>query len=121
MRYFLQNHKNPETEIFVFCVITFEPIKIQTRSAPQNDRQNLNFVKDIYVEGRKLARNGRKTATCQSQILVISLQIITNFGFRIKFMPRLKILNLYNGKEDAKEIQNLREHLPHLKINGYLN
>ena len=28
MRYFLQNHKNPEMEIFVFCVITFKPIKI---------------------------------------------------------------------------------------------
>ena len=25
---FLQNHKNSETEIFAFCVITFEPIKI---------------------------------------------------------------------------------------------
>ena len=28
MRYFLQNHKNPEMEIFVFCVITFESIRI---------------------------------------------------------------------------------------------
>ena len=25
---FLENHKNPETEIFVFCVITFDPITI---------------------------------------------------------------------------------------------
>ena len=25
---FLQNHKNPETEIFAFCVIYFEPIEI---------------------------------------------------------------------------------------------
>ena len=24
----LQNRKNPETEIFVFCVITFDPITI---------------------------------------------------------------------------------------------
>ena len=28
MSAFLQNCKNPETEIFVFCVITFEPIMI---------------------------------------------------------------------------------------------
>ena len=28
MSAFLQNHKNPETEIFVFCVITFDPITI---------------------------------------------------------------------------------------------
>jgi hypothetical protein len=44
-----------------------------------------------------------------------------NSFLELKFMPRLKILNLYNGKENAKEIQNLREHLPHLKINGFLN
>ena len=35
-----------------FSVITFEPIKIQTRSAPQND-QNFSFVKDIHVVGKK--------------------------------------------------------------------
>ena len=29
-----------------FCVITFEQIKIQTYSAPQNDRLNFSFVKD---------------------------------------------------------------------------
>ena len=26
--FFLQNHKKQDTEIFVFCVITFEPIPI---------------------------------------------------------------------------------------------
>ena len=31
--------------------ITFEPIKIQTHSAPQNDRVNLSFVKGINVDG----------------------------------------------------------------------
>ena len=45
-----------------FFVITFEPIKIQTLSAPQNDRLNFSFVKDIHVVGEKRARNGRKTA-----------------------------------------------------------
>ena len=70
---FLQNHKNPETKIFVSCVITFEPMKIETRSAPQNNSLNLSFVKDIYTDGRKLARDVRKTAICQSQILVYSL------------------------------------------------
>jgi phosphoribosylaminoimidazole carboxylase (NCAIR synthetase) len=47
-------------KMFVFCVISFEPIKIQTCSAPQNDRLNLSFVKDIHVVGKKMARNGRK-------------------------------------------------------------
>ena len=34
-------------------VIAFDPIKIQTCLAPQNDHQYLNFVKDIYVVGKK--------------------------------------------------------------------
>ena len=45
-------------EIFAFCVIIHEPIKIQTCSAPQNDRLNFVFMKD----GKKVARNSSKTA-----------------------------------------------------------
>ena len=38
-------------------------------------------------------------------------------GFlELKSMPRLKLLNLYHKKDE--EIQNLRQHLPHLKILG---
>ena len=33
-------------EKIAFCVITFDQIKIQTHSAPQNDRLNFSFVKD---------------------------------------------------------------------------
>jgi hypothetical protein len=51
-----------QKNMFAFCVITFEPIELQTRSAPQNDRLNLSFVKDTYVDGKKVARNGRKMA-----------------------------------------------------------
>ena len=51
-----------ERETFVFCVITFESIEFQTRSAPQNDCLNLSFVKDMNVDGEKLARHGTKTA-----------------------------------------------------------
>ena len=50
-------------EIFAFYAIAIEPIKLQTHSASQNDRLNLSFVKDIYVDGGKVAINGRKTAT----------------------------------------------------------
>jgi hypothetical protein len=56
-----------------FCVITFEPIKIQTHSAPQNDRPNLSFVKDAHVEGGNLAWNSCKTATCQSTFFLDTL------------------------------------------------
>ena len=48
---------------FAFCVITFEPIMIQTCSAPQNDRLNFSFVKDIKVVVKKMTRNRRKMAT----------------------------------------------------------
>ena len=44
------------------CVITFEPIEVQNCSAHQNDQLNLSFVKHIFVDGGKLARNGQKTA-----------------------------------------------------------
>ena len=46
---FLQNSKKMEKEIFAFCVITFELIKIWTCSAPQNDSMNFSFVKNIKI------------------------------------------------------------------------
>ena len=49
-----------QKNVFTFCVITFETIEVQTRSAPQNDCLNLSFVKNIAVEVGKLARNGQK-------------------------------------------------------------
>ena len=55
-----EDHRLVVTASFAFCVITFEPIEVQTRSAPQNDGLNLSFVKDIYVDAGTLARNGRK-------------------------------------------------------------
>jgi hypothetical protein len=40
---------------------------------------------------------------------------------QLKSMQRLQILNLYYEKDDSDEIQNLRQHLPQLKIKGLLN
>ena len=57
---FVQNRKKKEMEIFVFCVITFEPILSKTCLAPQNDRQNLVFLKDMKVVVKKMTRNHRK-------------------------------------------------------------
>ena len=47
-------------DIFAFCVINFEPIRIQTCSAPQNDGLNLSFVKDINTVDKKMAGSDRK-------------------------------------------------------------
>ena len=33
--------------------LNFEPIEVQTNSAPQNDQLNLNFLKNIYVDSKK--------------------------------------------------------------------
>ena len=42
-------------------------------------------------------------------------------GFlQLKAMPRLKTLNLHYKKDDGKEIQDLRQHLPHLMVKGAL-
>ena len=38
-------------------------VMIWTCSALKNDRLNFSFVKDTYVDGEKLARNGQKMAT----------------------------------------------------------
>ena len=63
--FFLQNHKKRKIEIFVFCVITFDPTKIPTCSTPKNDRLNLSFAKNIIVVFKNMARIGHKTAICQ--------------------------------------------------------
>ena len=34
---------------FMFYVVTFEPMKMGTLAAPQSDRLNLIFVKDINI------------------------------------------------------------------------
>ena len=45
--------------VLTFCVITFEPIKFYTSSAPQNDCLKFSFVKGIHVVGEKIARNAQ--------------------------------------------------------------
>ena len=48
----LRNKDRNFSASLVFCVITLEPIMIQTGSAPQNDSLNLSFVKDKHVVGK---------------------------------------------------------------------
>ena len=61
---------------FAFCVITFEPIEVQTCSAPQNDRQNLGFVKDINVVVEKMTRNCHKSIGKMADSLLCPLHSI---------------------------------------------
>ena len=48
-----------------FYVVAFDPIRIQTCLTPQNDHQNLSFVKDIHAVAKKMTRNDRKIAKCK--------------------------------------------------------
>ena len=50
---FLPRLKNKLVKTFVIYVIDFDFIGISTHLAPQNDSQRLDFVKDIYVVGKK--------------------------------------------------------------------
>merc|ERR1712051_850913 len=61
---------------FAFCVITYEPIEIQTFSAPQNHHQNLGFVKDITVVVEKMTRNRRKVIRKPGDSLLCRLHSI---------------------------------------------
>ena len=56
--------KNMETKKS-FHVVALDVIRIQTGFAPQNGHQNLSFVKDIHVVGKKITRNDRKIAKCK--------------------------------------------------------
>ena len=51
--FFIQNCTKTKKEKISLCVITFEPKKIQTHSAPKNDRLNFSFVEDTHIVGRK--------------------------------------------------------------------
>ena len=82
---------------FAFCVITAVPIMIQFCSASQNDRLNLSFVKDFYIVGTKMARNGCEMAIYQIQILMINLWFSQDLAqpqgkFRVIPFKPIKIL-----------------------------
>ena len=60
-------------EILAFYAIAIEPIEIQKRSAPQNDRLDVSFLEDTYVYAEKMARKDRKMVIYEQQILGITL------------------------------------------------
>ena len=54
-------------------VIGFDPIKIYTDWAHQNDRQNLIFVKAINVVVKKMARNGLKIVSFRIGLYLVKM------------------------------------------------
>ena len=55
---------------FCICAINFEPIRFQTSSAPQNDRLNFSFLKDILIVVIK----------CQEMVIKQTFKPVANFG-----------------------------------------
>ena len=70
---------------FAFCVITFEPIEVQTCSAPQNDRLNLVFV---VIEN--MTRNDRK----DSRLITLSFALHSVFDCSILLSLWLNSANI---------------------------
>ena len=56
-----------------YYVVAFDPIKILTLKAPQNDRLNLSFVKDFYVVAKKWPEMVIKWPFMSQKILVFFL------------------------------------------------
>ena len=74
-----------ETRYFVIDVTAFNPIKISTCWALQNDCQNLSFVKDKHTYGKKMARKGRTKVIYKGTFISKqSLLIIVAYIFREK-------------------------------------
>ena len=49
-----QKSLRQNTDFNQYFVVAFDPIKISTHYAPQNDCWNLSFVKEIYVLAKKM-------------------------------------------------------------------
>ena len=74
-------------------VVAFDPIKIQTCLAPQNDWQNPSFVKDNYVNGKKLPEMVINSPT-NSFVLFLSVQTLYHNSMN-HFKVRLRWRILY--------------------------
>jgi hypothetical protein len=81
-----------------------------------------NKIKILNLESTFVTKNLLKTIR---QYLNLTLEELSmsQFGYtsflELKKMPRLKILNVYANKEDAKIIHNRSKHLPHLMIRTF--
>ena len=88
---------------FAFCVITFEPVEVQTCSAPQNDRQNLVFVKDIKVVVKKMTRNRRKVIGKPGTLYFV---VCIAFSFRLYYILFPMVLFI---KDKSYELRKLKK------------
>ena len=55
--FFLTKLKKTELGNFVFHIVAFDSIEFQICLDPQNDKQNISFVKDVHVVDKKMTKN----------------------------------------------------------------
>ena len=94
--------------------LNLEPTLI-TDDSLTNIRQHLNLTLEELSLG---SNDGLGTI---HYVLANPMSNIFRNLFEVNSMQRLKILNLCYENDDGEEIQNLRQHLPHLMIKGVLN
>ena len=86
-----------------------------------------NKIKVLNLKATLITNNSLKTMRKYLNLTLEELSLTYNVyepfpsEDELKSMPRLKILNLYSKKEDEKEIQNLRQHLPDLMIRTFFD
>ena len=69
--------------------VAFDPIKILTYWALQNDSQNLSFVKDKHTFGKKMARNSRTKDIYKGTFICI--QTLVGFFEKFDFMQDIRM------------------------------
>ena len=72
--------KKIKNQKLCFIFEAFDLIEVQTCLAPQNDHRNLSFVKDIYVVGKKMTRNGCKIAKVKGCLFYIEMEYTISYG-----------------------------------------
>ena len=97
-----------------------------TGSDLKNDHSKIllnrcNKIKILSLEATLITddalTNIRRYLSLTLEKLSLGENKISSTGFlQLKFMPRLKFLDLNDDIEDFKKIQNLRQYLPHLTI-----
>ena len=80
-----------------------------TDNSIKNIKKHLNLTLEELSLGRTVVRNP------------LNIEISFNGFLELKSMQRLKFLNIYYRNDDDEEIQNLRQHLPHLIVKCVLN
>ena len=62
-----------------YQVVAFDPTDILTYQAPQNDHLDLSFVKDFYVVGKKMTKNGQVMVIYKSYFFFFKRKKIYSF------------------------------------------